>query len=477
MKIRLKKQYAAALVAYTLALVAVLGGFIYKNHMTAVFYKRQTENCYRRAFNGLASGIGELDSALQKCVFAGGGGMESETLTRVFGAAETAKQALGELPRGDIGLLQTSGFITRTGDYAFALTKKLARGEALSGDEKRNLKKLSETASMLSGNFTELLGEVNDGGFTLGELADVENRAERASENAIAAENAIGSENEIGAGSFSERVKATEEEFPELPSLIYDGPFSSHIGGLKPRFLENKPEVSREEAQKIAEEFIAVGSAPQSKNAAVAAGDARGAAVGGQFVSADKALSFVGERAGSLPVYRFSREDANGGLNIEISKAGGAVVNMYSPRVPGQASVSIGDAVKTAEKFLSDRGFEAMRESYHMTQDGSVTVNFAYTQGDVICYTDLIKVTADLDTGEVSGFEAQGYIMHHHERALPEPKISADAARAKVSQELKILSQALSVIPTDGKNEAFCYEFKCEAPDGRHYIVYINAET
>ncbi|MDR1330378.1 MAG: germination protein YpeB [Oscillospiraceae bacterium] len=457
MKIRLKKQYAAALVAYTLALVAVLGGFVYKNHQAAVFYKRQTENCYRRAFNGLATGIGELDSALQKCVFSGGGGMEGETLTRVFGAAETAKQALGELPRGDVGLLQTSGFITRTGDYAFALTKKLARGEALSGDEKRNLKKLSETASMLSGNFTELLGEVNDGGFTLGELADVERRAENAGNAA---------ENEIGAasGPFSERVKATEDEFPEMPSLIYDGPFSSHIGGMQPRFLENKPEVSRDEAQKIAEEFIVAGAA-------------RGAAVGGQFISAGGALRFDGERVGSLPVYRFSREDSNGGLNIEISKAGGAVVNMYSPRVPGQASVSVGDAVKTAEKFLSDRGFAAMRESYHMTQDGSVTVNFAYTQDDVICYTDLIKVTTDLDTGEVSGFEAQGYIMHHHERELPEPEISADAARAKVSKELNILSQALSVIPTDGKNEAFCYEFKCEAPDGRHYIVYINAET
>ena len=29
----------------------------------------------------------------------------------------------------------------------------------------------------------------------------------------------------------------------------------------------------------------------------------------------------------------------------------------------------------------------------------------------------------------------------------------------------------------DGKYEILCHEFKCEAEDGRHYIIYVNAVT
>ena len=41
---------------------------------------------------------------------------------------------------------------------------------------------------------------------------------------------------------------------------------------------------------------------------------------------------------------------------------------------------------------------------------------------------------------------------------------------------LKVLAHEMAVIPTSGKNEAFCHEFKCEN-GGNRYIVYINAET
>ena len=55
--------------------------------------------------------------------------------------------------------------------------------------------------------------------------------------------------------------------------------------------------------------------------------------------------------------------------------------------------------------------------------------------------------------------------------------VSREEAQGVVSDKLKILSHALAVIPTSGKNEVFCHEFKCESADGRHYIVYVNAET
>ena len=33
------------------------------------------------------------------------------------------------------------------------------------------------------------------------------------------------------------------------------------------------------------------------------------------------------------------------------------------------------------------------------------------------------------------------------------------------------------MIPTGGEYEVLCHEFKCEDEDGRHVIVYVNAQN
>ena len=39
------------------------------------------------------------------------------------------------------------------------------------------------------------------------------------------------------------------------------------------------------------------------------------------------------------------------------------------------------------------------------------------------------------------------------------------------------ISEGLALIPTEGKEERLCWEFKCEAEDGTHFIVYADALT
>jgi len=350
----------------------------------------------------------------------------------------SAKQALGGLPSRDDGFAQTAGFISRVGDYAFSLSKKTAAGTELSDEEHENLQKFSEAASVLSQNLTELQAEINDGSLTIEELNSVKNRAAKKGEEATEAANA----------SFSERIKVAEDEFPELPTLIYDGPFSSHIDGMKPKALEGQDEVTQEDAQRIAAEFI-----------------------GRQH------LTFEGERAGNLPVYIFTLPLNGDTMCVEVSKQGGQIVNTYSSHESGDPKITIEEAADIAEKYLREKGLENLVESYRMSIGNTVTVNFAYKQGEVICYPDLIKIEVARDTGDVTGYEAQGYIMHHTEREIPEPQVLEEDAQAKVSKKLKVLSSGLAIIPTNGRNEVFCREFKCEADDGRHYIVYINAET
>ena len=69
-----------------------------------------------------------------------------------------------------------------------------------------------------------------------------------------------------------------------------------------------------------------------------------------------------------------------------------------------------------------------------------------------------------------------GWLMNHRQREIP-PVLSAEECRAAVSGSLRILSEGLAIIPTEGKEERLCREFKCEDGEGKHVIVYADAAT
>ena len=117
-----------------------------------------------------------------------------------------------------------------------------------------------------------------------------------------------------------------------------------------------------------------------------------------------------------------------------------------------------------------------MKETYFLKQDGIVTINYAYTQNDVVVYSDLIKVKVALDNGEVLGIETTGYLNNHSDRDVSKIKISKEEAKKTLNKGLNVMSEGLAIIPTEYKTEILCYEFKGKVED-REFLVYINAEN
>ena len=418
---------------YMLALVAVLSGFIYTAGARARSYRRELENTWQRAFIQLASEMDDIDSTLLKCTYATTPAMLSSACAQVFGKAMSAQTALSELPIGSNELEETAGFISRVQDYAYFLSRTAAAGTVPDQEQRENLASLSRTASVLAGNLTRLAARLRSEDSFL--LTDQMRQASGESD---------------GAAEGSDGFKQIESEFPEVPSLIYDGPFSAHISRMEPLLLKGMKEVSAGTAIHVASDFTGLDSS---------------------------VFAVVGERSGSLPVYLVTALVDGGELSIEVTKVGGVVLSLLNSRTVQTASLSSREAADRAADFLAEQGYEDMRESYWITEENRVTVNFAFCQDGVVCYSDLVKVTVAMDTGSVVGFESEGYVMSHIPRALPDPRIGEEEARRWVSPELTVLAHQMAVIPTSGKNEVFCHEFKCEAADGRHYIVYVNAET
>ena len=133
-------------------------------------------------------------------------------------------------------------------------------------------------------------------------------------------------------------------------------------------------------------------------------------------------------------------------------------------------------ATEKASQFLQRNGFYSMQNSYYEKSAGIATINFAYVQDNVTCYSDLIKVRVALDNGDILGIESNGYLMNHTQRELPSPKLTMEDAHSKISTGLEVSGTKLALIPKDSMREVLCYEFK-GVFNGKNFIVYVNADN
>jgi hypothetical protein len=111
-------------------------------------------------------------------------------------------------------------------------------------------------------------------------------------------------------------------------------------------------------------------------------------------------------------------------------------------------SVTQERADEIGKEFLKSRGFDDMKETYYLKQDGIVTINYAYEQDGVTVYPDLIKLKVALDNGEIMGIETTGYLNSHEKRNISDIKITIEQAKKNLNSKLDILSENLAIIPT-----------------------------
>ena len=433
-----KKRTFILSVSFLAAAAIVLGVLAISAQKRAKSYETLVAANYQHAFSELVTAVGEMDTALQKSLYAVSPSMISAVCTEVFGKSMTAQMSLGVLPFSSEELERTSSFISRTGDYAWSLARAASSGSGYTDEQLDSLRSLSDTAGVLSQNLRSMQSELFSGAITMDSLAQARERLSEADGG------------QSGAATVGDGMKLIEREFPETPSLVYDGPFSEHLVNAQPRLIEGLADVGVDEARRAAAEFTGLG---------------------------EDRLTLSGERGGSIPCRYFSAESGSSTLTVAVTNAGGRVLGMISSRSPGEAAVSDADAQRSAIRFLESRGFTGMAETYRIKQDGAMTINFAYKQNGVLCYSDLVKVTVALDTGAVSGFEAMGYVMSHVTRDIPSPQISAADAAQCVGRGLRLISTQLALVPDDGKNEKLCYELKCEDEQSRHCLIYVNALT
>lgn len=392
------------------------------------------ENQYNRAFHDLVSYIDDIDTQLTKAQLAASPAQLATISSQIFRQSAEAKSCLGQLPTTEIQLDNTAKFLSQVGDYTYVLSQDMINGEEISQDAYSNLASLNDYASKLNNTLSTIEQKIYSGDLKFSDLS-----SNTGKNTAIA-----------DGGDILSDLKNVEKSFEEYPSLIYDGPFSEHITNRESQMLKYAQDITRTEALNKAQEFLGM----------------RGRDLKFENISENTAIE----------TYTFVKNKNNEELSISITKKGGHVLYFLDNADSAETNYNIESATKSAQSFLENHGYKNMVSSYFEEDNGIATINFAYLQDGIICYSDLIKVKVSLTDCEIVGLEAQGYLMNHTERDIPSTILSEDEARQKISTTLNVTPAGLAIIPKDSMEEILCYEFHGTFKD-KNFLIYVNAEN
>jgi spore germination protein len=424
---------------YVLLGIALIGTIIWGASQTkrVKAVTLTVENQYNRAFHELVGYVDDIDTLLDKSMLVTSAAQLATISGDIFRQSASAKACIGQLPTSDIQLDNTAKFLSQVGDYTSVLSQNMINGGKVSDEDYQNIASLSEYAKSLKQALGEIEQEVYNGNIDFSQIA----MGKKSNKNDVKA----------ASGDLLQDLEKVEKSFEEYPSLIYDGPFSEHIENTESVMLKDSTEITQEQALEKASSFL----------------EGRGVSLQLESDiqnSAIDAYSFV------------NNENQDRQISITITKKGGYVLYFLDSRSVMEEKLGINEAIDTASKFLKEKGIESLKNSYYEKADGIATINFAYQQDNVTCYSDLIKVRVALDNGEILGMETKGYLMNHQRRSFSAPKLTEAEARTKINPQLAIDTVNLALVPKDSLKEVLCYEFKGTFQD-KNYIIYINADN
>ena len=162
----MKKKTCVLIISYTAALVAALAIGLIACRTDANRRQTAMDANYRHAYGEVLNAVQELDSSLQKSLYATTAAMECTVCTDIYSNAQTAEMALGVLPVNSHSLERIARNIALAGDYARTLSRNAAEGRTFTSEELEHLRAFSDATTQLSTQLVALGQSLYDGAVT-----------------------------------------------------------------------------------------------------------------------------------------------------------------------------------------------------------------------------------------------------------------------------------------------------------------------
>lgn len=433
----------------TLALLVAVG-VGYQQYNSRRNLEVMVNNQYYRSFYDLMTSVENVRVGLGKSLAAGSPTMQVASLSDVWREAGSAQSNLNSLPISHNLLMRTSTFLTQVGDFSFVTAKKLASQIELTAEDWNQINELKQQSDSLVKDLEGLQADVVSGDMNWVELARYANSDLKDAPAAT--------------GAMNTGFTKVDEQIQQIPTLIYDGPFSDHLERREPLGVTGE-NISADQAKEVAKNSVPF--------------------------DASQYLVYVEEEIrGKIPGYRIKLEPSGDSSKnskssgkpsaiVDITKVGGHIMMMSIDHEYNETKISLEDGVKSAEQFLRSIGMNNMAATYASEASGVAVIPFVYMQEGVTIYPDLVKVKVALDTGDIVGYEAAGYLMSHRIRQIPVAQVTSEEAMTHLSSSFQINGEPkLAMIPVDivASDEVLCWELSGTS-FGDEYYIYVNAIT
>ncbi|MBO1003067.1 germination protein YpeB [Pseudogracilibacillus auburnensis] len=159
---------------------------------------------------------------------------------------------------------------------------------------------------------------------------------------------------------------------------------------------------------------------------------------------------------------------------MDITQKGSHPISILVDRPINEKKLSLNDGLLAAEKYLKQFDYPNMEVFQTQQFDNEGVFSFTYKQDDVRVYPDSMVVKVALDNGDIIGLNANNYLMNHHERKIPKPKLTIEEAQKFVNGNVHIQEEHLAIIENDLGEEVLTYEF-LGVLDDETFRIFINA--
>lgn len=412
-----------------------LGIWGYQEHRDKNSILLKAENQYQAAFHNLNNHIDTLNQELGKALVTNSRNQLVPRLATVWRLAYAAQADLGQLPLALVPFSHAEQFLSNVGEFAYRVALRDLEREPLTEKERKTLKTLYQHSERIKKELNGVQSKI------------IENHLRWMDVEAALAMEKVQKDNTIIDG--FQIIDKTVQEFPEV-----DWGSVKTVSERRMHRFNQLPgkAVSPQEVQKRVEEFI---GQPLKEVEMTATGD-------------DMSYAVYSVRA--VPK---GSEDS---IYLDVTKKGGHVIWMMNERKIAEPTISEEEALQIAIDFLTRRGFQRMSLVNVQPYDNTRIFLFVPVQDGVRLMTDTVSVKVALDRGEVTGFQAEEYVIHHQPRQLPKPKLTEAQARKKVHAELQTPDGELALVEDENGEERLAYQFQAEQ-NGHTYRIYIDAIT
>ncbi len=407
-------------IALIIAIVSiVLMGVMYQEKTV---YRNALENRYQRGYMSLIDNVDDIEVGLSKLVATTSFDSQKSIMQNVYTSCVLASENISNIPVNIASLNNVNILVNKIGGYMYSLVENETR---VCGDVLKSVEDLHAKISVVKYDINK---GYSDGLNSAVLLSDVNNSTTDGS-------------------SFTAGLVSEEQSYSDVPTLIYDGPFSESVLNKEPKIIEEK--ITQEDAYQMVSELADYWSG---------------------YV-----IEYLGETNGKLDTYNYHLIGDNR-VYLQVLQNGGLLLSATAYGDYDGNAVSTDQAIDIAKEIAYKFGYENMVDVWHQVVGSVVYINLAYAEDGVVYYSDLVKVKIDLNGGELVGWEATNYIYNHCDREEYVGAISIDDAQNLLSDSLDVVERSYCVVPNKYVGESCAYEYVCTW-SGYTYYVYLDSLT